>query len=216
LDLGAIAVLVPVKALGEAKSRMAPLLTAQERRELALAMLRDVLAAVRAVHAGPLLLVSPSDACDGVARAFGAGRVEDRGTGYNRGVALALASEQVRVAPAAVVLPADQARALPSDLARLLDALRDADVALVPSADGGTGALGLRPPSAIKPAFGPASAAAHRRLAEAAGLRLALPDCPSLRHDIDDLDDLIDECGYPPGVATAAFVEQYRARVGSC
>ena len=66
------AVLVPVKPLSEAKSRLAPALAIEDRQALVRAMLADVLAAVRAAHAGPLLVLSPDDAYDGIVDGAGA------------------------------------------------------------------------------------------------------------------------------------------------
>ncbi len=84
------------------------------------------------------------------------------------------------------------------DVADVLAALsRDAaadstaGAVLVPSADGGTSALGLRPPGALAPAFGPGSAAAHRDAARAAGLPLHELHPPSLAVDIDTPADLM-------------------------
>lgn len=56
-----LCVIVPVKGLGEAKSRLAAVLAPEQRAALVLAMLEDVLAAVRAVHDGLLLLVTPDE-----------------------------------------------------------------------------------------------------------------------------------------------------------
>ena len=201
---GAPCVVVPAGALGAAKSRFAPLLGEADRAALALAMLGDVLEAVLAAHAGPLLVVTPDARCAEAARAAGAAALADAGAGYNAAVRLALASDEARAAGAAAIVPADQARARPAELREALAALREAEVVIAPSLDGGTGLLGLRPPDALAPAFGPDSAAAHERAARRAGRSLALLRLPSLALDIDTADDLAAE-GPPPGPRTAAF-----------
>ena len=134
----------------------------------------------------------------------------DGGTGYNEAVRLALASPEVEAAGAAVVVPADQARAQASELRTALDALREHEVVVVPSLDGGTGLLGLRPPDAIEPAYGPDSAAAHERAARAAGRSLAVLRLASLERDVDTAGDLAD-ASPPLGPRTAAFVASRRA-----
>lgn len=184
------AVLVPLKPLAEAKSRFRGAYDDQARAALVRAMLTDVLGAVRAAHNGPLLLVTAGPAYDDLAARFDARRLEDRAHDYNAAVAAAVRSEAVRAAGAALVLPADLPRATPEDVARVLVALRTAEVVLVPAHDGGTGALGLRPPAAIEPAFGPGSAAAHRDAARAASRRFEEFDCPSLAFDVDTPTDL--------------------------
>lgn len=200
-----LCVIVPVKGLGEAKSRLAAVLAPEQRAALVLAMLEDVLAAVRAVHDGLLLLVTPDEEYAPAADRAGANLIADAGGGYNAAVAQSLAAAAAREADAALVLPADQPRAQPAELRAAIEALEGAAVVVAPSRDGGTGLLGLRPPSAIAPAFGLGSGARHRALGEAAGLTVAWLELPSLRDDVDEAGDLI-EGAAPLGAATAAFV----------
>ncbi len=202
---GALCVIVPVKGLGEAKSRLASVLGPAQRASLVLAMLEDVLIAVRAAHDGPLLLMTPDDEYTPAARRAGAELLADEGGGYNAAVAQALAAAGAREASAALVLPADQPRARPAELRAAIEALEEHGVVVAPSRDGGTGLLGLRPPDAIAPAFGIGSGARHRALGEAAGLAVAWLELPSLRDDVDEAADLL-RSGAPLGEATAAFV----------
>ena len=200
-------VLVPVKPLSEAKSRLASDLPVEARQALVRAMLGDVLAAVRAAHAGPLLVLSPDEAYGDLIARAGARHLQDAGSGYRAAVELGLGSDEVRRSGSALVLPADQPRAQPHDIARALQALDRADVVLVEAADGGTGALGLSPPDAIPLAFGERSGEAHRRLALEGGRRLAELDCPSLAHDVDRVEELLDPAAPPPGPATSRLLE---------
>ncbi|MYB41014.1 MAG: 2-phospho-L-lactate guanylyltransferase [Chloroflexi bacterium] len=202
---GGMCVIVPVKGLGDAKSRLAEVLTPPQRAALVLAMLEDVLIAVRAAHAGLLLLVTPDEEYAPAASRAGAELIEDRGGGYNAAVTQALAAAAAREAGVALVLPADQPRAQPAELRAAIEALGEASVAVAPSRDGGTGLLGLRPPDVIAPAFGIGSAARHRALGEAAGLPVAWLELPSLRDDVDEAGDLLRGVT-PLGEATAAFV----------
>ena len=202
---GGLCVIVPVKGLGDAKSRLAEVFGPRQRAELVLAMLEDVLIAVRAAHDGPLLLVTPDDDYAPAARRAGAELIADAGGGYNAAVSQALAAAAAREAGAALVLPADQPRAQPSELRDGIEALEDHAIVVAPSRDSGTGLLGLRPPGAIAPAFGIGSAARHRANGEAAGLAVAWLELPSLRDDIDEAGDLL-RGATPLGEATAAFV----------
>ena len=202
---GELCVIVPVKSLGEAKSRLAAVLTPPQRASLVLAMLEDVLIAARAAHEGSLLLVTPDEEYAPAAERAGAELIADAGGGYNAAVAQALAAAGAREAGAALLLPADQPRAQPSELRTAIEALEEASVVVAPSRDGGTGLLGLRPPDAIAPAFGIGSAARHRALGEAAGLAVDWLELPSLRDDVDEAGDLL-RGGAPLGEATTAFV----------
>ena len=154
IEPGEPCVIVPVQALGAAKSRLAGVLPEQDRAELVVAMLEDVLEAVRGAHDGPLLLVTPDEQYEPAAAVARATLLVDAGTGYNEAVRLALGSPEVQAAGAGVIVPADQARAQPGELREALDALATHEVVIVPSLDGGTGLLGLRPPDAIEPAYG--------------------------------------------------------------
>ena len=88
-------VIVPVQAVGSAKSRLAEVLPDHDRAELVLAMLTDVLAAVRAAHDGPLLLVTPDEQYEPAAAVARATLLIDGGTGYNEAVRLALAQARL-------------------------------------------------------------------------------------------------------------------------
>ena len=68
-----IAAIVPVKALDQAKRRLASLLSQEERRRLSLAMLEDVLRAVQAVpRIDHVAVVSPDPAVLARVRKLGA------------------------------------------------------------------------------------------------------------------------------------------------
>ncbi|HEV3403502.1 MAG TPA: hypothetical protein VG073_04395, partial [Gaiellaceae bacterium] len=67
--MAAAHVLVPVKRLDDAKSRLAAVLSADERAALMLELLQGVLAAVKAADVGPITVVSSEAlAQNGVAR----------------------------------------------------------------------------------------------------------------------------------------------------
>lgn len=185
----AVAVLVPVKRLDEAKSRLRELGEAA-CRALVLAMLEDVLDAVREAAVGPLVLLSSDDAYDELAGRYGATRVADAAPSYSGAVAGGLELAAVLEVGRALVLPADLPALRAADVRELARALEAAEVVLAPSDDGGTSALGLRPPGAMAPAFGLESAAAHRRGAAAAGLRLEERALPNLAVDVDTPSDL--------------------------
>jgi len=188
---GGAVILVAARRAAEAKSRLASALPPELRRALVRAMLDDVLAAARAAHPGDLAVVTPDEDYRAVAERHGARLVLDGGDGFNAAVCSALAGPAVRGAAAVVVMPADLPQLEAPDVRRVLEALAEADVVLVPSADGGTAALGLRPPDRMPPRFGPASAEAHRQQAARAGLALRELRLRSLSADVDTPSDLL-------------------------
>jgi 2-phospho-L-lactate guanylyltransferase len=178
--------LVPVKALAEAKGRLAPSLGPLQRRLLTIAMFEDVVAALQAVPAleAPVV-VSPDREVWHRAEAIGCRVVEEPAGGADLNAALTAAAGWLapREAPLLVVA-ADLPLASAAGLERVLAA--SAPVVVVPSHDGGgTNVLAWREPASFAPRFGPDSAARH--LAVPGAVRV---DEPTLALDVDTADDL--------------------------
>jgi len=173
-----------------AKTRLRGALGPAARADLAAAMLGDVLAAALATG-WPVLVATDARSVAARARAAGARAmvVSARGTrdGARRGVIRALRDG----AGAVLIIAADVPLVRSADLRRIAAAGRRSQVVIVPDRGrSGTNALYLRPPSRITPRFGPASLAAHRAAAGAAGRVLAVS---RLALDVDtpvDLDAL--------------------------
>jgi len=182
--------LIPVKELDHAKARLAPVLDGAARRDLALAMFRDVLGAATGCHAlDGVAVVSRDETALEVASAAGVTGMVEPGD-LNEALASAAAKLRERGVERLAVLVADLPLADAESIAALVAS--DADIAVVPSRDGGTNAL-LLTAGAIEFRFGPDSARQHLAAAEAAGLRAASVDLPRLALDIDrpaDLDTL--------------------------
>src|SRR2546421_11650383 len=180
------AILIPVKRFDEAKLRLAGVLGPRARRRLALSMLGDVL---EAAAAWPLrLLVTSDDDAALAAEAAGWSVVPDPGSGLNAAVTAGTQRAVAEQAGALLVLPFDVPLVTPGELTELFAI--DADVIVSRSDDGGTTGLLRRPPGAIDPRFGLASAAAHAEAARRAGLRVRSLRLPGLALDVDDPEDL--------------------------
>ena len=178
--------LIPMKELSQAKARLAPVLDDDARRELALAMFLDVLEAALACTALDGVVVVTRDAeVLSLARERGAEGMAESG-GLNEALSSAVEKLRARGVETVVVLAADLPLANSDAIAAVAQA--EADVAVVPSQDGGTNALAL-PPGAIAFGFGPDSARRHQAAAEDAGLRTLRLDLPALAFDIDTPED---------------------------
>jgi 2-phospho-L-lactate/phosphoenolpyruvate guanylyltransferase len=192
--------LVPVKALAEAKGRLAPAVGPLQRRLLAIAMFEDVIAALQAV--GGLdrpVVVSPDREVWRRADALGCRVVEEPPGAGDLNGALASAAASAGNGSPLLVVAADLPLASAAGLERVL-AAAEAPVAVVPSHDGGgTNVLAWRDPASFAPAFGPDSAARH--LAVPGAVRV---DEPGLSLDVDTVDDLRLVAGrLDPGTVTA-------------
>jgi 2-phospho-L-lactate/phosphoenolpyruvate guanylyltransferase len=188
-----IAVL-PVKRFDAAKRRLGAGLDDEGRRALVAAMLRDVIAAVGAARMiERTIVVSGEPEAQQLARDAGAGAVDDPDeAGHPEAALIGIAEAEAEGASCVVLVPGDCPLLDPRDLDRLLTAVPDPYVAIVPDRHGtGTNALLLRPPDAIRPAFGEGSCMRHWELARAAGIPHAVERLDSLALDLDTPADLI-------------------------
>ena len=179
--------LVPVKPLGEGKSRLAHQLSTVQRAELSRQLLAGVLGAAQeaGVLAG-MLVISRDPTVLAQAAAAGAVPLLEAATGLNEALAQGRAAALDRGAEAVLVLPADLPLIIPQDVRTLYaEGTTGPGIVIAPSPDGGTNALLIRPPTAIEFAFGPHSFARHCALAAAAGLPQRVVDTPTLASDID-------------------------------
>lgn len=179
---------IPVKALADAKSRLAPHLTSAARQDLVLCLLRNTIAAIKASEAVErIALVTPEPH---LAEALGVDLVPDAG-GLNESLG--------RAVQWALSLGSSRLLIVPGDLPRITsDAVHDLittdpplyGVAIVPTTDGGTGALLLTPPNIIPPAFGPDSFVRHLTLAHLQGVRAEQVEAAAFSFDLDTPEDL--------------------------
>jgi 2-phospho-L-lactate guanylyltransferase len=186
------AIIVPVKRLAVAKSRL--LVAPELRAELALAMALDSVAAALACPVVTTVVAVNDDADVGARlRALGATVVRDEpDAGLNSALEHGAAAARVVAGGSAVAaLSADLPALRPAELAVILDAAApdaDAGRAVVADAAGtGTTLLTAGPGAALRPAFGGDSRAAH----VASGARdLTAVAGQSLRRDVDTVADL--------------------------
>ena len=183
-------VLIPLKRLDAAKSRLASALTAPERRRLMAAMVAHVVRAARAADAGRVVIASSDPAAAGLADRLGVEWASDGGRPWNAGLVYARGTLP---APAAAVLylAGDLPLVEPGDVTALVDAGVSGSAVVGRAHDGGTNALWVSPPDALEPAFGaPRSAAVHAGRAGERGLTVVMIDRPGLARDVDTPADL--------------------------
>jgi len=181
---------VPVKRLALAKTRLSPAYDIH-RRELALAFALDTTTAALAADAvTAVLVVTDEPEVADLLTAAGADVVADEpDAGLNpalvHGAAVAAAAH-----PGCAVgaLSADVPSLRPVELSRALGRAAAHENSFVRDAAGvGTTLVLARTVSAFRPAFGPDSA---RRHAAAGFAEIAGDDIPSVRQDVDTTDDL--------------------------
>ncbi|MCG1004057.1 MULTISPECIES: 2-phospho-L-lactate guanylyltransferase [Halobacterium] len=180
-------------------TRLSSLLSVDERRAFATAMLTDVLDAVRRAGGAPTVLATAPPEQDVDAPV----RVDDRPLSV--AVNDALADEL----PAAVVM-ADLALATPDALQRLFDA--DGDVVVAPGRGGGTNALVVRHPEFSVNYHG-ASFRDHVDAADAVGASVETVDSFRLAADVDERSDLLDVLVHDDSGAAGDWLREAGFRV---
>ncbi len=183
-------VLIPLKRLDTAKSRLRSALSGAERRQLMRGMVAHVVRAAVAAGAGRVVLASSDPGAPALAAELGVACLSDGGLAWNAGLAHA---RGLVPSPAAAVLylAGDLPLIEPDDVAALVEAGGSATAVIGRAHDGGTNALWVAPAGALQPAFGTrGSAAVHAAAAAAAGLRPVVLDRPGLAHDVDTPADL--------------------------
>jgi 2-phospho-L-lactate/phosphoenolpyruvate guanylyltransferase len=197
---------VPVKVLAQAKSRLTGL-SAADRAGLALAMAMDTVAAAAAAPAVRTVIVISDDpgVRAGMADLGAVLLADEPGAGLNAALTFGAAyardlGRERGVAGLAGDLPALR----PGELEAALDAVPAAGRAFVPDADGtGTTLYAAAPGSAFEPLFGPRSRARHRA---AGAAELDLPGLDGLRRDVDTAEDLRLAAAIGVGPRTAALL----------
>jgi 2-phospho-L-lactate guanylyltransferase len=185
--------LVPVKPLPLAKLRLAGVLTASERRAMVLAMLDDLLGALRATKAiDQTIVISRDPEPLALAARRGAEALLDRADGLNAAYVQAADFAMRLGASGLLALHADLPLATPAEIAGLLAIGAKVDgLALAPSRDGGTNGLFVPTGTELPFRFGPNSLALHMSAAHAIGLPVELFRTPGLELDVDTPDDLL-------------------------
>ncbi|MBJ7360858.1 MAG: coenzyme F420-0:L-glutamate ligase [Chloroflexi bacterium] len=185
-----VTAVLPFRSIDSAKSRMAPLLSEEERREFSARLLeRTLLALGRAASLHGVILVSPDPLARALARSGGHEALDDGGVDLNVAISLGVRHAATSGASAVLILPVDLAEISAANIDALLSGWSGSKPGLLASPDGGTSALLVPLPHTFTPQFGANSAAAHQdELSRDGGTveRLSSP----LAADLDTPNDL--------------------------
>ncbi|MER5910009.1 2-phospho-L-lactate guanylyltransferase [Streptomyces sp. NPDC001982] len=196
---------IPVKPLAHAKSRLSDTADDGLRPGLALAFAQDTVAAALACPAVRDVAVVTDDALAGRALAALGARVvaDEPGGGLNSALAHgAGAVRTTRPGSPVAALNADLPALRPPELSRVLDAAAEFPRAFLPDAAAiGTTLLTAAPGHELRPAFGTDSRARHRA---SGAVELRLDAVDSVRQDVDTGDDLRAALTLGVGPRTAA------------
>ncbi|MCA0453308.1 MAG: 2-phospho-L-lactate guanylyltransferase [Chloroflexi bacterium] len=186
--------IVPVKPLNQAKTRLAQVLSPTERQNLAETMLRHVLGVVQ--HVPQLmgtLVISRDNRALSIAREYGARTVQESGAPELNSALMRATQVISRLNGSAIlILPADLPLLEAEDVTSIIR-LGEREPSMVIATDqhqDGTNALFIRPPGLIEYAYGPGSFQRHVAKAHEVGAIVNFYQSDRLSLDIDMPADL--------------------------
>jgi 2-phospho-L-lactate/phosphoenolpyruvate guanylyltransferase len=208
-DTGDIALIIAVKRLAAAKTRLAPVFSARTREHVVLAMLIDTLTAARRVRSlGSITVITPDEAAAAAATDLGANVVADpTPDGHRDPLNNAIATAEQAVAGSFanfIALQGDLPALQTQELSEAIAAARQYRRSFVADrlATGTAALFAFGGP--LDPQFGPDSSARHRR----SGAIELTGAWPGLRCDVDTPADLAAARQLGVGAATARTIAQ--------
>jgi len=186
--------IVPVKPLRRGKSRLAPVLSDEDRAELNQRLLLRTVDTLKQIpELGDVLVVSRDPEALSLAREHGARTLQEDGAPHlNVALKRATVVAKSYMAESVLVLPADLPQISKEDIHSMLEAGSEPPVVVIAPDHRreGTNALFVNPAGLIEYDFGPDSFSRHSENAEKAAAKLVVLDLPSLARDVDVPEDL--------------------------
>ena len=202
--------LLPLKALDKAKQRLADTLSPEQRRELMLAMARDVLTALKqSQRLAGVLIISRTSEARALAESFSTEIfAEDEHADLAGALTEGAAHAASRCGASGVmVTPADLPLLTAAEIDRLLEQHRQ--VTIVPDAEHvGTNALVCSPPNCLPFVFDGRSFKPHLLAAQERNLDPAVYSSPGFALDIDTPADLNQLLARNPGCQTGTYLDK--------
>jgi len=194
--------IVPVKPLRRGKSRLAEVLSEEERLGLNSKLLTHTVDTLREIpEIEQVLVVSRDQAALSLARAHGARTVQENGAPeLNIALTRATIVAKQYATRGVLIIPSDLPMISKEDVSAMLEMIKEPPVVVVAPdrKREGTNALLVCPVGLIEYDYGPHSFERHCESAKEAGVRLEICELPSLALDMDvpeDLELVSDELG---------------------
>lgn len=186
--------IVPVKPLRRGKSRLASVLSEDDRAELNQRLLLRTVDLLKGLpEIVDVLVVSRDSAALALARDHGARTLQEDGKPHlNEALERATVVARSYNADSVLVLPADLPQLSAEDVSAMLEAGRQPPVVVIAPdhRHEGTNALYINPAGIIDYDFGEGSFERHCKLAHKAGVVLKILELHSLARDVDVPEDL--------------------------
>lgn len=187
--------IVPVKPLRRGKSRLASVLTEEERTFLNHTMLANTFKTITSIpEIDQLLVVSRDPGALSMARDFGAKTVQEDGNSDSLNSALKRATvvAQLYSAQSVIIIPADLPMLNAESIQTLIQAGKKPPMVVIAPdrRHDGTNGLMINPAGLIDYQFGPGSFTRHVEQAKRKHIQIEVAEIPSLQLDLDLPEDL--------------------------
>jgi 2-phospho-L-lactate guanylyltransferase len=196
-------VIIPVNKLSDAKSRLSSILSPQERKELVLCMLQDVLDCLRGLE---VVITSPQDLTKSL-RGYVFHFVLDEEQRLNAAVKKSNKYAIEKGADATLFIPADLPLISREQVKEIIRLGEKHPLIISPSRRGGTGIMFRRPPWIIDEHFGPNSFLRHKEEALLKKVEMFVYDSYLLSLDIDTPEDAKEFLIHGKGTRTYAYLK---------
>ena len=199
---------VPVKSLLKSKTRLSNFFTLQERTLFTLAMLQDVLNALKSSNVNRTVVVSSDLTVERFVKNFGMTFLKETQEGLNQAVTQATKWCIRNAAEWVLILPADVPLIRSKDINQIVKLAPNNSVVISPSRNGGTNALLRMPPGVISPCFGSDSFKKHICKALAKHVQTKIYVSSNVMLDIDSEKDLEQLLKVGERTASHRFLQQ--------
>jgi 2-phospho-L-lactate guanylyltransferase len=201
---------VPVKALRKSKIRLSSILSPKERAALTIAMLADVLSALkRSRMIDSITVVSPDRNVLRFGQQLGVDSLREKpARGLNSAITQVIRKRKWENA-IVLIVHADLPLLTPGEVNAFLRGARGCSVTIGPSKDRtGTNAMVLNPAQVIKPAFGRGSYKRHISLFHRKRLQFSVQLTKGFGFDVDDPQGLLELMDHKRHTRTAHFLRE--------
>jgi 2-phospho-L-lactate guanylyltransferase len=212
----AVYAIIPVKKLADSKKRLSTVFTPQERATLTLAMLEDVLIALKSSVVDKVVIVAEDSQVQKTAEQFGAFYRFANGATLNSAIDETTSYCVKKGAQSILILPADVPLINSEEINRIIQLADGCNSAVVlsPSHDWGTNALYQSSPKLIPACFGPESFLNHIREAVRNDVSVRVHFSNQLAADIDCAEDLKKIFEIKNTTISKRFLEQINFNLG--
>jgi 2-phospho-L-lactate guanylyltransferase len=201
--------IIPVNQLERAKTRLSEVFTPQERAELLLCMLEDVLDALEGVVTP--VVVSPSNLKKHIRRDYEL-ILEEEKRGLAEAVRRGNAYAMAQGAEATLFVPADVPLVKKHHVEEVLNLGKKHPLVISPARKGGVGIIYRRPPDVIPEVFTQSSFTDIQRVAAKLRVPVEVYDSFYLALDIDTVEDIREFMHHGEGTRTYEFLKRYEER----